>query len=655
MSTSAPNITQVCEECLRLCNQLQVSDLDIPYPSPNQGARASLPVWPRFAAEQLATKHQSSGDTVTTASAKDQRAANLFVRIWRRWGRRHLRMLLLNFLFIAIFSAVNGLYAPLIKYIVDGAAAGRTNMEWILLAALAVTLIKAGALLVHKRLNVRLFTQVSVDMQRSLYGKMIHADIAWHGREAPAALGQRVMADVEVVRTALERVVNNLIRDVLMVVAVVASMIYIDWQLSLIALLIFPIAIWPIAQISKILRKIGRDTQASIGQVSARVLEGLAGIQIAKTYQLEGRLKARSGKDFDDLRRLQVRAGDHTALIDPMMEALGGIVVIGVLFFVGWRLEAGQNSLGDFAGFITALLLAGQPLRALGNLAAHVQRGLAGAQRIFDVLDEEPKVVDAEGAVPLVVSRGQIELKGCGFGYSDGTRALDDVSLIVPANQRLALVGRSGAGKSTLFNLVPRLFDPTDGQILIDDQDLTSVTIASLREQIALVTQDAILFNDTVRANIALGQIGAEKSLDNDRIVEAAKAAAAHDFILALPEGYDTIVGDRGSRLSGGQRQRLSIARAIFRDAPIVLLDEATSALDAEAEAQVKEAFDRLSDGRTTIVIAHRLSTIMDADVIAVLDGGRLVETGNHDELIAKDGIYASLFRLQFKDVTAAG
>lgn len=588
---------------------------------------------------------------MTAAKGQEQRAVTLLVRIWDRWARKHLGLILLNFACIALFSAVNGLYAPIIKYIVDGASAGRTDMEWVLVAALLVTFLKAAALLAHKRLNVRLFTQISVDMQRELYAKMMSADIAWHGREPPAALAQRVMADVGATSNALERVVNNLVRDVLMIVAVVASMIYIDWQLSLIALVIFPIAILPIAKIGQTLRKIGRETQASIAHVSARLLEGLASIQIAKTYQLEDRLNVRAGEDLDDLRRLQVRAGDHAATIDPLMEVLGGLAVVGVLFFVGWRLEAGHNSLGDFAGFITALLLAGQPMRALGNLTAHVQRGLAGTQRVFNVLDEPSKVVDADDAKPLVVTSGDIELRGTSFVYTDGTQALNDVSLHVPGGKRLALVGRSGAGKSTLFNLVPRLFDPTDGALLIDGQDLRQIRLESLRAQIALVTQDAILFNDTVRANIALGRAGVDPVLDEDRIVAAAKSAAAHEFIMALSDGYDTVIGEGGGRLSGGQRQRLSIARAFLRDAPILLLDEATSALDAEAESQVQEAFDRLSEGRTTIVIAHRLSTIMDADLIAVLDAGRLIEIGNHEELLNNDGIYASLFRLQFKDV----
>ena len=585
----------------------------------------------------------------------DDRAIPLLRRIWQRWARAHIGLIGLNLTFIAVFSAVNGLYAPIIKIIVDQASTGKTGNSWILLAALAVTVVKAVALLAHKRINVRLFTRISLDIQRALYAKMIDADVAWHGREPPASLAQRIMADVGEVRLALERVVNNAIRDVLMIVAVVASMLYIDWQLSLIALIVFPVAIWPISRIGRSLRKIGRETQASIGAVSARLLEGLSSIEVAKTYQLEARLNEQSRDELKNLRRLQVRAGDRQALIEPLMEVLGGIVIVGVLFFVGWRLEAGQNTLGDFAGFITALLLAGQPLRALGNLTGFVQRGLAATQRIFQVLDEPPRIVDRPGAAALEVSEAAVVLDNATFRYdAHSAPALDGVSLEIPGGSRIALVGRSGAGKSTLFNLIPRLFDPTGGRVLIDGQDIREVSLASLRAHIALVTQHSILFNDTVRANIAIGVRGGDAdAVGHKRIEAASRAAAAHDFIMDLPQGYDTVIGVGGDRLSGGQRQRLSIARAFLRDAPILLLDEATSALDAEAEALVRSALDRLARGRTTIVIAHRLSTIMDADRIAVLDRGRLVEIGDHAALMARDGVYASLFRLQFKDVIA--
>ncbi|MEL6978386.1 MAG: ATP-binding cassette domain-containing protein [Pseudomonadota bacterium] len=573
-------------------------------------------------------------------------------RLWRDWCRPHLFLILVNFGLILIFASVNGLYAPLIKYIVDGVQSGSDGLEWILIAAFGVTFLKSLALLFHKRLNVRIFSAIALSMQKALYRKMIGADIAWHGQEAAAGRAQRVTSDVSAVQSAMERMVNNLVRDVLMVVAVIASMIYIDWQLALIALLIFPIAILPIANIARTLRKISRLTQAQIASLSARLVEGLGAVRLAKTYQLEDRLETRSATDLGELRRLKVRAGDHMALIDPMLEMLGGIALVTVVFFVSWRIDEGRNTLGDFAGFITALLIAGQPMRALGKLIGYIQKGLAAAERVFAILDEKPQVIDAPDAAPIAISNAAITFETVGFRYADGTQALRDLTLTVEGGERIALVGRSGAGKSTLFNLLPRLFDPTEGRILIDGADIRRATLESLRAQIALVSQDAVMFDDTVAMNIAIGRDGPAPP-DRERVIAAARSAAADGFIDALPNGFETIVGDAGTRLSGGQRQRLSIARAFYRDAPILLLDEATSALDAEAEKQVKAALDRLSAGRTSIVIAHRLSTIMDADRIAVLDDGRLVELGPHETLIAKGGLYAMLFEMQFEDVLA--
>ena len=327
------------------------------------------------------------------------------------------------------------------------------------------------------------------------------------------------------------------------------------------------------------------------------------------------------------------------------MELLGGVAVAAVLFYVGSRIEAGTNTLGDIAGFIAALLIAAQPMRALGNLNAQVQQGLAGAVRVFDVLDAPPQIADRPGAPALQVSQGAISFDGVTFAYAGAEdAALKNFSLEVPAGARVALVGRSGAGKSTVFNLLPRLYDVTSGAVRIDGRDVREVRLDSLRDAIAVVSQEAVLFNDSVRTNIGFGRKGATP----EQIEAAATAAAAHEFIMALEGGYDANVGERGDRLSGGQRQRLSIARAFLKDAPILLLDEATSALDAESEAAIRTALDRLTAGRTTLIIAHRLSTVVDADLIVVMDQGRVVETGRHEDLAAAGGIYAQLYRLQF-------
>jgi ATP-binding cassette, subfamily B, bacterial MsbA len=326
------------------------------------------------------------------------------------------------------------------------------------------------------------------------------------------------------------------------------------------------------------------------------------------------------------------------------MEALGGTAVAVVIAYGGYQVIDGTRTPGAFFSFITALLLAYQPLKSLANLNASLQEGLAAAQRVFDVLDIEPDIQDQPGAWPLSVAGGEIRFDEVRFGYQPHAVALDGISLTVPAGSTVALVGPSGAGKSTVLNLIPRFYDVSSGGIAIDGQDVRTVTLSSLRGALALVAQEASLFDDTVRANIAYGRLSASEA----EIEAAAAAAGADRFIAELPKGYDTLVGEHGMRLSGGQRQRLAIARAMLKDAPILLLDEATSALDNESERQVQAALKRLMQGRTTLVIAHRLSTIVGADLICVMDRGRIVESGKHAQLLARGGLYARLYETQF-------
>jgi ATP-binding cassette, subfamily B, bacterial MsbA len=319
--------------------------------------------------------------------------------------------------------------------------------------------------------------------------------------------------------------------------------------------------------------------------------------------------------------------------------------VAGVIGFAYWRIASGISTVGDFMGFITALLMASQPIRALGSLSGRINEGLAAAESYYELVDEKPQIVDKPGAKPLAISSATIRFEDVGFAYagSGGVQAIGNFTLAVPGGSTVALVGRSGAGKSTVLNLVPRLFDVDRGRITVDGQDIRDVTLGSLRSAISIVSQDVTLFDDTIGANIALGRLGAAQPA----ITAAADAAAAHEFILAQPQGYATEIGDRGLRLSGGQRQRIALARAILKDAPILLLDEATSALDTESERLVQEALARFTKNRTTLVIAHRLSTVQNADLICVMDDGAIVETGTHRDLLAADGYYARLVRSQ--------
>jgi ATP-binding cassette, subfamily B, bacterial MsbA len=361
---------------------------------------------------------------------------------------------------------------------------------------------------------------------------------------------------------------------------------------------------------------------------------------------MEAYLKGRAAQALDEVRRLKMKAANARGRLDPLLEIGGGIAVAGVLVLVGQRVLAGEKTVGDFTGYVAALLLAAQPARALGNLNAILQEAAAALRRYFDVMDEAPAIREAPDARPLIVTAGAIRLEGIRFRYRPDAPALEGIDLAVPAGSVTALVGRSGSGKSSLLNLVPRLYDVTEGRVTIDGQDVRAVTLASLRTAVAVVSQEVMLFDDTIAANIGFGRPGASRA----EIEAAARAAAAHGFVTALPEGFDFRVGPGGGRLSGGERQRVALARAFLKDAPILLLDEATSALDSESERLVQEALSRLMRGRTTLVIAHRLSTVREADQIAVMEAGRVIETGRHDDLIAAGGVYARLHRLQLSE-----
>ncbi|HZH50754.1 MAG TPA: ATP-binding cassette domain-containing protein [Microvirga sp.] len=572
----------------------------------------------------------------------------LIRRLWRDWMRPHAKALAVVLVLVVLVSGATGLYPVLIKAAFDAFAA--KDATAILLAPLfviAVTSVKGFSLLALTVMTNRVVTKIEADLQTALYGHMIDADIAQIGRESPAALTQRFTTDFLFIKEALTRLSTVFLREVTTVVALVAAMLWIDPVLTLVAGLTVPFIAWPIEKIGRKLRRVAVSTQEQTGQMASLITESLAGTRIAKTYSLEGYLKGKAAATFDEIRRLKMKAANARGRLDPLLEAGGGVAVAAVLVLIGQRIVSGGSTVGDFTGFVSALILAAQPIRALGNLNAIVQEAAAALQRTFAVMDEAPKIKDRPGAKDLDIKGGEIRFAGLGFSYAqDGAAAIDGIDLVAEAGRTTALVGRSGSGKSTLLSLVPRLYDATSGAVLIDGQDVRDVTLRSLRSAIAMVSQEVVLFDDTVRANIAFGRPGASEA----EIVEAAKAAAAHDFVMRLPEGYDTVVGPGGGRLSGGERQRISLARAFLKDAPILLLDEATSALDSESERLVQDAIRRLMRGRTTLVIAHRLSTVRDADKIVVMEAGRVVETGPHEALIARGGAYARLHRLQLSD-----
>jgi ATP-binding cassette, subfamily B, bacterial MsbA len=479
----------------------------------------------------------------------------------------------------------------------------------------------------------------------------MRADLAFFHDTPTGGLISRFTNDVAMMRGAITQALTGIAKDLLTVVFLVALMFYQDWSLALIAFVVFPVAILPIVRIGKRMRKVSTSTQAEIGALSTLLDETFQGARHVKAYGMEERETRRAAAVIENLYDLTMKGTRTRSISHPVMETLGSFAIALVIFYGGSQVIAGHTTPGVFFSFITALLLAYQPVKNLANLNANLQEGLAAAARVFTLLDQEPAIRDRPGARALPAGPGEIRFDDVQFHYGPDKPALRGISLTIPAGRTAALVGASGGGKSTILNLIPRFYDVTSGRVTIDGNDVRDVTLASLRARIALVSQEVSLFHDTVRANIAYGRADASEA----DIRRAAELAGAAEFIAALPEGYDTLVGERGAKLSGGQRQRVAIARALLKNAPILLLDEATSALDNESERAVQAALATLMQGRTTLVVAHRLSTIADADIIYVVDDGGIVEHGRHAELIARGRVYARLHALQAGDAGFEG
>jgi subfamily B ATP-binding cassette protein MsbA len=584
-------------------------------------------------------------------------------RLWRDWMRPYRLQLAGVLGLVFLVATATGLYPLIIKVAFDAfsAPAGEvvlrlptgplpvSSRSLILYGpffVIAATAVKGFSLLGLTVLTNRVVTRIEADMQTALYAHLIEADLAQLGRESPGALTQRFTTDFAFIKEALTRLSTVFLRELATIVALVTAMALIDPLMTMLAAILGPFVAIPIARIGQKLKRVALATQEQIGGMASFVSESLAGARFAKTYGLEGYLKGRVGETFDEIRRLKMKAANTRGRLDPLLEVGGGLAVAAVLAVVSRRILAGESTVGDFTGFVSALILAAQPIRALGHLNAIVQEAGAALKRTFAKMDEAPAIRERPGARELATGNGEVRFERVSFRYREDAAALDRVDFVAPAGRTTALVGRSGSGKSTLLSLVPRLYDVSEGAVLIDGQDVRDVTLRSLRARLAVVSQDVVLFDDTVRANIAFGRPEA----GGDEIVEAAKAAAAHDFIMQLPGGYDAPVGHAGNRLSGGERQRLSLARAFLKDAPILLLDEATSALDSESEQLVQLAIRRLMRGRTTLLIAHRLSTVREADLIVVFDEGRVIEAGSHETLLARGGTYARMQRLQLLD-----
>ena len=572
----------------------------------------------------------------------------LVKRLLKESVRPYLKWIGFALVGMVIVAGATAAIAWLMKPVINDVFVAK-NKEILLPISIAVIVtfvIKGSANYAQSIIMHYVGQRIITDIQHRLYGHLIRMDLSFFHQTPTGSLISRFSVDINMMRAAVSNALTGIGKDFLTLIFLVGVMFIQDLYLAVIAFVVFPVAILPIVKLGQRIRKVTVSTQEELGQFTTQLEQSFQGARVVKAYRMEEYEKGRFRKFAEQVFQLVYKTARIRSMASPIMETLGGVAVALVIYYGGYRVIEESMNPGAFFSFITALLLAYEPMKRLANLNASLQEGMASAQRLFDLLDTKPNIIDKPDAATLKIKGGNIVFNQVNFSYIPEHPVINGVSLSVPAGKLVALVGPSGAGKSTILNLIPRFYEVDSGVIKIDGIDVQDATLDSLRRNIALVSQEITLFDDTVRANIAYGRPDASEK----EITQAAKNAVAHDFIEAMSNGYDTYVGERGIKVSGGQRQRLAIARAMLKNAPILLLDEATSSLDAESEREVQAALMELMKGRTTLVIAHRLSTVIEADLIHVIDNGKLVESGNHPKLLSKNGTYARLYALQFKE-----
>jgi subfamily B ATP-binding cassette protein MsbA len=535
--------------------------------------------------------------------------------------------------------------AALIRPILDNVLSNQESVAWTAWAIVFLYLLKGMGSYASSYLMADVGQRVVMDLRNELFRHILGQSAGFFAQGATGRLLSRVNNDVAQVQQAVSETAGDLARESLSLVGFAGLMFYYDARLSIVCMTGAPLIVYPLVRLGQRVRRTTRRSQEAIENLSHLSTEAFTGHRIVKAFGTERYEAEKFERAGYHLFRTNMKVTAALSTLPPLMELLGGFGMAAALWYGSRQIASGSLTPGQFASFFTAVFLMYGPAKKLSRVNANLQQAVAASERIFEMLDTHSEVHERAGATALAPFQRQIEFRDVGFGYDDGPgRILRGLSFHVSAGQMIAIVGRSGAGKTTLVNLLPRFYDVIAGHILIDGVDIRDVTLASLRKQIGIVTQETVLFDDSVSTNIAYGS----KETTQETIEAAARAANAHDFIIAMPRGYQTMIGERGQRLSGGQRQRLAIARALLKNAPILVLDEATSALDAESELLVQEALANLMLNRTSFVIAHRLSTIRRADAIIVLERGRVVEMGRHDELVAKpDGAYATLYQMQ--------
>lgn len=560
----------------------------------------------------------------------------------------------LGFVCMIVVAATTAASAKLMKPIINDIFLGRKEEMLLPITGLIFLVFFLKGLFTYGESVLMAFVghRVIADVQKDFFNVLIQADLKFYQKRQTGDLVSRFMNDIGRLNNAVTGTLSSIGKDLLTLIFFVIVMFDEDWKLASVVFFILPIAILPVVIIGRKMRKTSTKVQEHTSDLTILLTQAFQGVRLVKSYCMEAYEKSKMGEVIESVFNRTLKGVRTKAVSHPVMEFLGGIAIAVVILYGGSEVIKGNHTPGAFFTFITALIMSYEPLKRLANLNANLQEQLAAADRVFTLMEHKNEIIEQPNAKDLVVTKGAAAFKNVSFSYDDekeSTSVLQQISLTLKPGQRAALVGPSGGGKSTLMNLIPRFFDVNKGQITIDDQDTRYVTLDSLRHAIALVSQEVVLFDDTIAANIGFGHPDAPL----EDIKKAAKAAAAHDFINSLPNGYDTFVGEQGMRLSGGQRQRLSIARAFLKDAPILLMDEPTSALDSESEEKIQSALELLMKGRTTLTIAHRLATVRGADVIYVLEDGVITDQGSHDALLKTSKRYQQLSRIQFQEATS--
>lgn len=564
-----------------------------------------------------------------------------YVKPYKSW-------LVISMVCMVIVASMAGAQAYLVKPLLDEIFFNKdgTMLKLVPLVIMGVFLVKGLFSYSYNYFLQKVGQSIIRDLRNLLYSHIQSLPLSFFQKKPTGELISRILSDVNLIQGAVSNVLVGILKDTCQVIFLIGVIFYQDWRMASIAMISLPLVIYPIVNFGRRHRRLSRGSQQTTAQVSNILYETITGNRIVKAFSMEKYEVSRFAKTLDELFAIVMRNTRIGAISSPLMEVLGGVGISLVVWYGGSQVLADKSTPGTFFSFLTALIMIYQPIKGVSAINNSLQQGIAAAERVFDVLDIQSDVAEKKDAIELPLIKDAIEFTNARFQYDKDTEVLKGINLKVKAGEVLAVVGTSGGGKSTLVNLIPRFYDVSSGSLTIDGTDIRDVTFKSLRDQVGVVTQQTILFNDTVRNNIAYGSLDASE----EQIKDAARAAHALGFIQNMPKGFDTVIGESGARLSGGERQRISIARAILKNAPILILDEATSSLDTESEHEVQQAIENLVQSRTTIVIAHRLSTIRNADRIVVIQAGEIVEEGTHDTLLPLGGVYKMLHDMQFQN-----